>query len=54
VCGDFVQHGLRYPGEDYGCTHETDEWGDVIDPPHHGKPHIDLIDSPFMKEFISE
>ena len=54
ACGDFVQHGLRYPGEDIGCTHERDEWGNVIDPPHHGKPHIDLASHPFMRKFASE
>lgn len=52
ACGDFVQHGLRYPGEDIGCTHPVDEWGSVIDPPHHGKPHINLIDHPAMRQFL--
>ena len=52
ACGEFVQHGLRYPGEDIGCTHPVDEQGNVIDPPHHGKPHINLIDHPFMRKFL--
>lgn len=54
ACGDFVQHGLTYPGEDIGCQHGTDEWGIVIDPEPHGRPHIDLIDHPAMRQYISE
>lgn len=53
ACGDFVRHGIRYPGEDIGCTHEMNEWGDVVDPPPLGKPHVDLIGHPFMRRFLS-
>lgn len=52
ACGVFVQHGLRYPGEDIGCTHPVDEWGNVIDPEPRDGPHINLRDSPAMADFL--
>jgi len=53
-CGDFVQHGLRYPSSngDIGCQHPEDDYYDSVDP--QGGPHPDLRDHPVMREFWSD
>lgn len=47
TCGTFLRHGLRYPGEGVGCTHDVD--GD--DPENLERPHIDLADRAPMREY---
>lgn len=51
ACGDFIRHGIRYPGEDIGCTHPVDEWDNVVDPEPRDGPHIHLRDAPAMAEY---
>lgn len=46
-CGTFIRHGLKYPGEDVGCTHDQDG----PDPAELPGPHIDLRDCAPMKEY---
>lgn len=46
-CGEFIRHGLRYPGEDVGCVHDQDG----PDPEPRPGPHIDLQSAVPMKEY---
>lgn len=50
-CGEFLRHGIRYEGEDVGCTHELDEWGHVKDPADQDGPHTDFRDNSVIREF---
>jgi len=52
TCGEFIRHGIVYPGEDAGC-HHANEAGEVddADPPAQPGPHIDLRDAIPMKEY---
>jgi hypothetical protein len=47
-CGKFIQHGIRYEGEDVGCRHGEDEKPDDLD-----RPYIDFEDNPVMREYLS-
>lgn len=46
-CGKFIRHGLSYPGEDVGCTHDQDGPG----PEDLDRPHIDFDNRPAMLEY---
>jgi hypothetical protein len=47
TCGTFIRHGLKYEGEDVGCTHDQEG----PDPEPRKGPHIDLEDAVPMKEY---
>lgn len=44
ACGDFIEHGLS-------CEHPQDDWGNTVDEPPAGGPHIDLRSHPAMAWF---
>lgn len=54
ACGDFIQHGLRYAQENVGCTHATDDSGEIIDPEPLNEPHIYLRSHPAMVNFLGD
>jgi hypothetical protein len=52
TCGEFIRHGIVYPGEDVGCHHANDAGEmDDVDPPALPGPHIDLQNTPAMREY---